>query len=862
MGRLRSTFAFSIAFCAVSMVFPVAASGGMPDRTVDPVPGPVSSEVGDAAESVESADTRSGRAAAVASGDYETQLYTGVSPARIFDTRAGGVTQDGLFANTGKFAGSKNVQVTGRGGVPIGAGAVVVNLTVTNPTHEGYTTVYPTGTTRPNASNLNFVAGTTVANAVVAKLSATGSLTVFNMSPADVILDVSGWLPADADYTSLNPARLTDTRPNRKTIDNLETGKGSYAGSRAVKVTGRGGVPSTGVGSVVLNVTSTRAVTSGYTTAYPTGEARPTTSNVNFVKNRDKASLVIAKVGSDGTIQMFNSARTDLVVDVMGWFPAESDFTGFKPARLVDTRSGRTTIDGQDLAGGAFSGPRTYQVAGRDAVPTRSSAVILNVTVTEPINSGYTTVFSDGDTRPLASNLNYDKGQTTANLVVAKVGLGGRITIYNSTGSHLVVDVFGWLPGFVPTKGDPTTTQISVAPDGTAGTIDSVDASLSGNGRFTAYASKATNLVASDTNGYQDVFVHDSQTKVTTRVSVASDGLQGDRDSGAPKISADGRYVVFESAARNLVAGDLNNKVDIFVHDRDTATTSRVSVDGAGVESNGISLSPSISDDGRYIAFSSEGTNLVVADTNNSSDIFVRDTRDGSTTRLSLSSAAAQGDDASSAPVISGDGGSVVFQSFATNLAAGDTNGQPDVFHRELLSGTTTLVSRSSAGIVGDGISEGPDVSNDGRLVVFRSAASNLVPGDLNSRADVFLRDTLTDVTTRVSQTSLGVDADDFSASPAISGNGLYVTYSSVAKNLITGDSSDWEDVFVLDIEHSIMHRVSVGLGASEANNPSYRPAISSDGRYIAFGSNASNLVNSGDGSKSQVYLTRSPARS
>ncbi|MGB3411661.1 MAG: hypothetical protein WBA45_10715 [Microthrixaceae bacterium] len=813
-------------------------------------------------ESTESTKSTSGRAAAVASGDYETQLYTGVTPARIFDTRPSGVTQDGLFANTGKFAGSRDVQVTGRGGVPTGAGAVVVNLTVTNPTHVGYTTVFPTGTTRPNASNLNFVAGATVANAVVAKLSATGSLTIYNMAVADVIVDVSGWLPADADYTSLNPARLTDTRPNRKTIDNLETGKGAYTGNRAVKVTGRGGVPALGVGSVVLNVTSTRAALSGYTTVYPTGETRPTTSNVNFTKNLDKASLVIAKVGSDGTIQMFNSARTDLVVDVMGWFPAESDFTGFKPARLVDTRSGRSTIDGNDLGDGSFSGPRSYQVAGRDAAPTRSSAVVLNVTVTEPINSGYTTVFSDGDARPVASNLNFNKGQTTANLVVATVGLSGRITIYNSTGTHLVVDVFGWLPGFVPTKGDPSTTQISVAPDGAGGTIDSVDASLSGNGRFTAYASRATNLVADDTNGYQDVFVHDSQTKVTTRVSVGSAGLQGDRDSGAPNISADGRYVVFESAARNLVDGDLNNKVDIFVHDRDTATTSRASVASSGVESNDTSLSPSISDDGRYIAFSSEGTNLVVGDTNSSSDVFVRDTINGSTSRTSLSSSAAQGDDASSAPMISGDGNSVVFQSFATDLVIGDTNGHPDVFHRNLPSGTTTLVSRSSAGIVGDGISESPDVSNDGRLVVFRSTASNLVSGDVNSRADVFLRDTVTDVTTRVSIADGGLEADDFSAGPAISGNGRFVAYSSVAKNLVSGDSSGWEDVFVLDVEHLVTSRVSLGLGGLEANNPSYRPTISSDGRYIAFGSNASNLVDSGDGSKSQVYLTRSPARS
>jgi len=238
----------------------------------------------------------------------------------------------------------------------------------------------------------------------------------------------------------------------------------------------------------------------------------------------------------------------------------------------------------------------------------------------------------------------------------------------------------------------------------------------------------------------RDVFVHDSVTGVTTRVSVDSSGNQGDSDSGGSSISSDGRYVAFNSYASNLVAGDTNGMPDVFVHDTVTGETTRVSVDSSGNQGNGHSYSPSISSDGRYVAFDSEATNLVAGDTNGWYDIFVHDTMTGETIRVSVGSSGNQGNYISFSPSISSDGRFVAFQSLATNLVAGDTNGVWDVFVHGTVTGVTSRVSVGSSGNQGDGDSRFPSISSDGRYVAFDSLASNLVPGDIGVR-DVFVHD-------------------------------------------------------------------------------------------------------------------------
>src|SRR5207249_2543647 len=236
---------------------------------------------------------------------------------------------------------------------------------------------------------------------------------------------------------------------------------------------------------------------------------------------------------------------------------------------------------------------------------------------------------------------------------------------------------------------------VSVASDGTQGNAASAGAALSADGRFVAFHSTATNLVAGDTNGKTDVFVHDRQTGITERVSVASDGTQGNNASSYPALSADGRLVAFQSDATNLVAGDTNGATDVFVHDRQTGTTERVSVSSGGTEGNGFSAAPALSADGRFVAFHNTATNLVAGDTNGKTDVFVHDRQTGTTERVSVASDGTQGNGPSSGAALSADGGLVAFHGTATNLVAGDTSGTYDVFvHDRPVSTTTTSTTQ------------------------------------------------------------------------------------------------------------------------------------------------------------------------
>ena len=321
---------------------------------------------------------------------------------------------------------------------------------------------------------------------------------------------------------------------------------------------------------------------------------------------------------------------------------------------------------------------------------------------------------------------------------------------------------------------------------------------ISANGRFVAFHSWATNLAPGETNPlYPDVFVRDRNTATTECVSISTTGEQGNQWSYQPSVSGDGRFVAFTSLAGNLIPSDANGKQDIFVRDRDAGTTERVSVSTSGGTANGPSGSPSISEDGRFVAFESDASSLVSGDANGIWDIFVRDRDAGTTERVSVSSGGAEANNGSWSPSISADGRFVVFESEATSLVVGDANGMRDIFLHDRQTGTTERVSVSGAGAEGNAHSYNASISGNGRFVAFHSDATDLAPGDTNGSADVFLRDWVGGVTERVSVGIGGVQGNGSSYDPSITDDGRLLAFHSNSSNLVPIDANHAWDVFV-----------------------------------------------------------------
>jgi len=415
--------------------------------------------------------------------------------------------------------------------------------------------------------------------------------------------------------------------------------------------------------------------------------------------------------------------------------------------------------------------------------------------------------------------------------------------------------------------GDPSPTlpsqiiRISVDTDKVAANGVSAFPALSETGRYIVYHSAADNLVADDTNMVRDVFLHDALTGKTTRVSVDSTGVQGDGESISAMVSSDGRNVVFRSTATNLVDNDNNNRREIFLHDTQTGETQRVSVDSAGAEADGASSSPSISAGSEFVVFKSDATNLVVDDNNGVSDVFLRDLQNGTTLRVSLNSTGneANGQSQVSLSAISGDRRYIVFRSEATNLVSGDSNGINDLFIRDTVNNTTEIVSVHTDGTQSDQGSVPGSISADGRFVVFSTSSTTLVSDDTNGASDVFLRDIVNSTTTRVSVNSTGEEGDASSVSPGISGNGRYVVFASSATNLVIDDTNIMRDIFVKDLQSNEIARVSVSATGIEGDNISVNAVISNDGRYIAFQSDASNLVENDTNGVTDIFIVPNP---
>ena len=395
------------------------------------------------------------------------------------------------------------------------------------------------------------------------------------------------------------------------------------------------------------------------------------------------------------------------------------------------------------------------------------------------------------------------------------------------------------------------TLRVSVAQSGGSANGHSVRPGISSTGRFVLFWSSASDLVPGDTNGSPDVFVRDLQLAQTERVNVDSSGNESNGEGliygsfGDRVFSADGRFVVWSGVASDLAPGDVNSGADVFLRDRALGQTLLVGVTPSGIQGNGACSDPSISDDGRYVAFVSSSTDLVPQDTNGSSDVFVRDVVAGVTTRASTDATGIEADAGGSSPSISADGRRVAFLSGATNLVASDTNGFVDVFVKDLDSGQVALVSVGTGGTAGNHHAEFPSLSGDGDRVSFHSLADNLVQNDTNAVRDVFLHRMTTGETSRASVTSSGQQANLESRFASLSWDGRFVVFQSAATNLVPGDTNGQPDAFVRDVLAGSTERASVSTLGVQANDLSMEPGLSADGRYAVFFSLASNLVSS-----------------
>lgn len=384
----------------------------------------------------------------------------------------------------------------------------------------------------------------------------------------------------------------------------------------------------------------------------------------------------------------------------------------------------------------------------------------------------------------------------------------------------------------------PGTQLISQAANGTQADNRSKQPSISEDGRYVAFASDASNLVEGDTNGVTDIFVRDMVKGTVTRVSVSSNGVEANGASYWPFISANGRYVTFSSEASNLVSGDSNDSGDVFLHDMEAKTTELISVGVGGNPGDELSFWSSVSSDGQFVVFMSNATNLVPSDTNDTWDVFLRDRKTGETIFVSHAYNGAQANSQSEYPMISANGRYVVFASDATNIVRDDTNGYRDVFEYDRATGNNIRVSLSSEGTQTNNGTQvfAMSISEDGKYVAFASLATTLVPDDTNGVWDIFVHDRDSGKTSRVSVDSYGTQADAGSYGVSLSADGRYVTFGSNATNLVPGDTNGVMDVFVHDRETGTTQLVSTASDGSQGNDSSGFNVIKEDSIDLAYG--------------------------
>jgi hypothetical protein len=404
-------------------------------------------------------------------------------------------------------------------------------------------------------------------------------------------------------------------------------------------------------------------------------------------------------------------------------------------------------------------------------------------------------------------------------------------------------------------------TRVSVSSTGEQGDGGSRQFGISRSGRLVSFFSDATNLVPDDTNKLRDVFVHDRESGMTTRVSVSSSGTQADGDSNSGVMSRTGRYVAFHSAATNLVPNDTNDANDVFVHDLLTGQTTRVSVSSEGAEADLGGAWPSISRNGRFVSFRSGATDLVPDDTNGVGDSFVHDRNTGRTTRTSITSSGGDIDDAAIRDELSEDGRYVAVLTRAGNIVDRETNGIANIYVYDWRRESVTLATVGWNGEPANGDSGQMDLSIDAHYMVFWSWASNLVPDDTNDTSDVFVWNRIDRSITRVSLSSDGQQADGESNACYISHEGHLVYFASRASNLVEGDANGLLDLFVHDRTTGTTKRLSLTESGTELNADARRPLPTKNGRFVALFTAADNLVASDTNGSDDVFVIKRRSR-
>ncbi|NJN54977.1 MAG: hypothetical protein HC804_09610, partial [Anaerolineae bacterium] len=427
----------------------------------------------------------------------------------------------------------------------------------------------------------------------------------------------------------------------------------------------------------------------------------------------------------------------------------------------------------------------------------------------------------------------------------------------------------------------PQTSLISRAANGDGGDAPSVDPAVSANGRYIAYSSRSQNIVISDTHPFtEDIFIYDRLYNLTKQLTPYP-GTQANNDSLDPDISGDGQVVVFASYADNWEwSVDFNGEKDVYVYTYYDAPEEITAGQGAGYgyavlvsyttedgyyAANDASYEPAISLNGRYVAFTSVATNLIANDTNNVSDIYVRDLHTGQIERVSIASNGAQGFGPSYQPDISADGRFVVFTSSAPNLVPNDTNNAPDTFLHDRETGLTRRVSVNSSGGQGmptgtaGGLAQNPSLSANGQFIVFESTFTNLsLTPDSNGAQDIFLHNALSGETRLISRAEDGSQANNGSDLPVISPDAHYVAYRAFANNLVYTDTNGIPDIFVVDLVQQTVSRQSVASDGAQSHGPNgvTTADISADGGLIAFDSDAWDLVpDDSNGSLPDIFL-------